>query len=103
MKIMRSLLPLHLNLNEEKVVYGNADPTDLNYKLSDITNTMSDIFGSVSYDPVANTITFDSAGKPGILPDQNWNLLFSFTVPEDLLNDGAKDGPTLTFTPVFAK
>jgi hypothetical protein len=86
-----------------KVVYGNANPTtDLNYKLSDITNTMSDLFGSVSYNPIANTITFDSAGKPGILPGQSWNLLFSFTVPEDLLNDGAKDSPTITFTPYFA-
>jgi len=84
-----------------RVVYGNAFPTSQpNFKISDIANSSSDIFGSITYDAATNTMIIDSAGKTGVLPGKSWSLNRHFTVPEDLVGQAIKESALLTFTPV---
>jgi hypothetical protein len=84
-----------------RVVYGNAfATTQPNFLISDVANSSSDIFGSITYDPTNNTMTIDSAGKTGVLPGKSWSINRHFTVPEDLVGQPIKESAVLTFTPV---
>ena len=83
-----------------RVVYGNAFPVEQpNFLISDLENSGSDIFNSITYDAAKNEMTIDSAGNTGILPGKSWTIQRFFTVPENLVNQAIKESALLTFTP----
>ncbi len=102
-------LPIKNNSNyaTTKFVISNTNSNNPKFKELNLANSKfdvlgstSDLFESITYDSVTDTITFDVGDKPGILPGATWDYVIRFTIPEDMLNNGYQNNSALTFTPV---
>jgi hypothetical protein len=83
-----------------RVVYSNdLAATQPNFLISDVANSSSDIFNSITYDAATNSMIIDSAGNTGVLPGKSWSINRHFTVPENLVGQAIKEFAVLTFTP----
>lgn len=56
------------------------------FKPTDVAGSISDIFGIIQYDPYYGNgeLNFISGNKTGLLPHQSMDIVFHFTVPQDL-------------------